>query len=368
MKRWMSLITIVMSLAPDGTFAAGEQQPFDWSVPAVNIPQADGYTGWINLVRVTGGLRADAVVGTWKVPGGDGSCSTYRLSDAWLNLWICEKQWISGKLAFQYEEGVDRFGDEPPPPGFGVDEAFVLVSDLLGSRFSLAAGYLLAPFGIYHDRWRFDSSFVSEPITSHLAESHCRAATVHVDAGRFGGAVCAFNGTSDEGKDTDYIDSLVMNAWYLNGSFFGGMSWLSDLAETDLALLGLNDPATADEGANPRGVHFFAALDKPFYFGHVEGVGALTAFSDDVLDLDGDGHGDQPLALNVELGYRPENNIQFVGRYEYANDAPAAPRHRYGLVTRLYYSGTSSVAIEYLHADLNPGREDTYSFQVGLVF
>lgn len=160
----------------------------------------------------------------------DVALATFELGiDAELN------ELVSGHVLLLWEEG-----DTEP---IDLDEGTITIGGSEDMPFSITAGKLYVPFG------RFNSHFVSDPITLELAETRESAVILGYAQGMIEIQIGAFNGDLNEEGDDDDVDDIVASVILSPiESLSFGVSWISDIGEAGGMEEGL---AEAVEGAEP---------------------------------------------------------------------------------------------------------------------
>jgi len=187
---------------------------------------------------------------------------------------------------------------------------------------------------------------VSDPLTLDLGETNDTAAVIALEGERWSLSLGAFNGGTDARGDDDQIDSLVAALEFEPSEELSfGLSYLSDLAESDIGLVA---DSTLYGSSTPAAAAFISATLGPFGF-EVEALGALEDFDQPLIGLS-DLTGDRPLAWNLEAVWMATDRTQFAARIEGANDFQG-DLMRYGVTGSCGIFENTVVALEYLYAD-----------------
>jgi len=250
-------------------------------------------------------------------------------------------------MIFLHEEGEEE--------SVVIDEAVLSLTcpgEHLGGTLSLDAGRMYLPFG------RFESRFISDPLTLELGETSDTALA-------FGWSrketvvlrIATFSGEADTVGDNDAIDAVAASLEIApaEGLAFGG-SWISDLAESDIALV-KDDPLLGNVyDASVEGAAAFLTFSAGPVSLTGEYVTALRSFERDVLVAartqiePGELTGRRPAAWNLELAYAPNERWEIAVKAEEAKDFMDDARRCGGVVSWGIYE-SAVVALEYMRAD-----------------
>ncbi|HHL40387.1 MAG TPA: LbtU family siderophore porin [Deltaproteobacteria bacterium] len=228
---------------------------------------------------------------------------------------------------------------------------------------SLTGGRMYLPFGVY------TSHFISDPMTLELGETRRSALLAayendlfEVSAAFFTGAV---DGAASGGGIDDFTAALTVTP--AAGVIVGG-AYISDLAETGADLTGL----AASGGAPARavaGYDLFLTAGTGALLFDAEYIGAASRFDPADLDADGDGRGDRPSALNVELAWNLREDLELAARYESSRELPSLPARQYGLDLTWRLRPNAALSVEYLHGRYRGGGDrDLVSTQLSIEF
>ena len=198
--------------------------------------------------------------------------------------------WVNAHVLFLYEDGMDH------PE---VDEALITIANLDKSPWLLATGRMYLPFG------NFKSNMVSDPLTLEIGETREEAVQVGYFADNFYASAFLFNGDANE-DGSSHIDDFGFNlgwAHQASDEHFGydvGVSWTSNLADSDSLQETITDPDDLQEKVSGIGLH--GLLDMGSLVLIAEYLSATESF--DVIDLAFDGDGAKPQSWNLEAGWR----------------------------------------------------------------
>jgi len=240
---------------------------------------------------------------------------------------------LTADLTLLFEEGEDE--------DFTVDEAFVTFEN---GPWSLQAGRLYLPFGVFH------TSLVSDPLTLGLGETRETALVGGWGNDLISVSGFVFNGESREaGRDDQIRDfGAALNLMPAEGMELG-VSFLSDLADTDAGLLeGVDNEFEDAVGAWSA----YAIVRQGPVELSAEVLSALRRFKAAELGVDDDGKGDKPLAWNLELAWTLRENWLLAARLE-GSDELFAPELQYGAAVSWGLLENSALALEYLHGEFD---------------
>jgi len=312
-----------------------------------------------NKLRLSGLLEVQASFA--KVEGGDES-SDLALATAQLEVEGFINESIAGHIIFLHEEGAEE--------SVVVDEAAITLfcpGKFCSGRFSLAAGKLYVPFG------RFNSFFISDPLTLELGETNNTilflgwAITDFVVL-----KVGTFSGDTDTAGSNNTIDSLVasLEVTPVKGVTFGA-SYISDIAESNIGLV-RDDPVLGNVYASSvPGASAFLSLSLGHFGLEGEYVAAIKRFERAVVAVGEELTGPRPQAWNLELAWIPDDRWQVALRGEGADDFQE-DLSRYGATVSYGLFRNTVVALEYLWGEhqgvQNDEREHALTAQLALEF
>jgi len=280
------------------------------------------------------------------VDGEEGDASDIALSELAVGVQYAPVEWLSAAALFLYEDGED---------GVAVDEAY---ADIGGSErvpvvFTVGRVYL--PIGAYCSTF-CSGVMCSDPLTQSLGEAQEDVLQASYDFGRVSVAAGIANGDVDEAGDDDTI-----NLYYavVEGkpaeAVTVGVTYTSNLADSDtLTALMPEEGVTEHVG----GLTGYVIYEAGALYGSVEYLTAVEAFSPADLDTDEDGSGDEPWALNLEVGYQVLSNLQLGARYGMADDLADLPEDQYGVVVNYAVFEGAILAFEYLHNEYAGGGDE----------
>lgn len=301
--------------------------------------------------------------GSYNDTEGENANSDLNLTTFEFSTEVAINDSIGGHVILLYEE-------DPEDESLKVDEVVISLrcpKPFMGQSLAFYGGKMYLPFG------KFNSTMVSDPITLELGETSDTAGVFAFEGELWNFSLGIFNGGTDASNDKDHLDSLVFALELTpveNLSF--GISWISDLAESDIELVA--DPAVYEASVAGASAFVSASLGA---FGFEGGIlAALDHFDAALVGLDtnGDGTpdtdltGERPLVWNVEVSWMPTNTLQLAIRYEKASDFQDDVT-RYGVAGSYGIFTNTVIALEYLHRDSkNDPNSDTATVQLAFEF
>jgi hypothetical protein len=220
--------------------------------------------------------------------------NSFDASTVELGLDIRATDWAAGHVLVKYEEDGDD--DE-----FIVDEATITLGNTEKFPLTLTAGKFYVPFG------NFETNMIQDPLTLEIGEINDSGAAIGFEANGFTAALYGYKGM-DETDDSDTMAYGVMAGYGYDKddlSLTGGLSWTSNIADSDGAIADAFDDAGLDaieETVNGFGVYVGAGFGPVSFIG--EYVTALDNFSQ--AEIEFLGQGAEPSAWNTELAYTTE--------------------------------------------------------------
>ena len=283
-------------------------------------------------ISISGLLEVELSAENTKFDGGDSTASSdLVLATAQLGFGIRFTDEVRGNIALLYEEDGD---------GIDVDEAAIDVdfAPVFGRL-----GRIYVPFGV------FNSHFVNSPMTQELGETRETALLLGYGHELISVSAFLFNGDAEklgeEDQLRDWGASLVLTP--AEGIELGG-SFLSDLADSDAELL-------SEYRSRVGGWSAFATVTRGTFGLSAEVLGAVDSFSVDDLDADGNGHGDQPLAWNLEFSWSLLDNMEVAARYEGSDEFAGFPERQYGIGASWSPWEYATLSLEYLRGEFDGG-------------
>lgn len=307
--------------------------------------------GWLDRVSTSGLLEVEAGYEKYK-PDASGETGTETsdivLATMELGLDARLNEYISGHVLFLWEE------DDTEP--VDLDEGFITIFGTERLPLYLLAGKYCVPFG------KFESYFISDPLTLELGETNQSAVMCGYHHGVFDINAGLFNGDVNKIGKKDHARSVFASAavslpedFHENLNLTAGVSYISNIADTS----GLSGRITdADGDGEPDGVSDYVAGISGFVsvgiaervFCVAEIVSALDKFNEGELGF-ADGKR-RPKAWNLEIAYVSESNMGAGLKYEGADDCGYfLSKSGYGGIIFWYPFEKTYVGLEYLNQD-----------------
>ena len=279
------------------------------------------------------------------IDGEEDSTSDVALAELALGVEYAPVAWLSANVVFLYEDGAD---------GVEVDEAYASIGGSEAMPVVFTAGRLYLPTGAYTSTF-CSGVFCSDPLTQSLGEAQEDVLQASYDFGVAQVAAGVANGDVNEvGDDAINLFYAVVEAKPAE-AFTVGVAYTSNLADSDtLTELMPEDGVAQDVG----GLTGYVIYESGAFYGSVEYLTAAEAFSPADLDADEDGSGDQPWALNVELGYMVQPSLQLGARYATTGELADLPEDQYGVVANYEVFDGAVLSLEYLHNELAGGGDE----------
>ena len=256
---------------------------------------------------------------------------------------------VKGRLFFLWEE----------EGHVEVDQGIITIDGADVMPLYVDFGKMYLPFG------RFESHFISDPLTLELGETNESAVVAGFRDDLMELSVGTFNGDINKTGEHDRIDNYVASAVFTlpettesDLNLTAGISWLSNIANSG----GLHDAmeeAAEDAGANPGEVttkhHIngfnafinFSFLDR-FCF-NAEYVGAMDNIHVNAENL-GSVSVAKPEAWTIELACDVNDSLNLAVCYEGSDNCDEfLPRKQFGGVASYELFKHTSVAFEYLY-------------------
>lgn len=287
----------------------------------------------------------------WDNVEGDKKTSDQQLATVELSADVDINENIAGHLTMLWEDdGSDNVG---------VDQAVIFLRHPVpfwSHYVTFGGGKMYLPFG------KYTSSFISDPLTLELGESNNTAAVFGLQGDLLRLHIGAFNGDVDT-QDDDRIDSWVasLELTPTQGLTFG-ISYLSDLAESDIELV-QNNMYRSSVAAG--GAYLSWQLGEINLM--AEYIAALEHFAPEMVGAGEDLSGEKPLAWNVEMAWEPTGRWQVALKAEGADDFQNDLKRYGGVVSRGLFRNTV-LGLEYLYGEDNENESHTLMAQLALVF
>lgn len=302
-------------------------------------------------LSLSGLVEAEMVVSQEKKADGTKTKSSdLALATAQLNVDAKLNQYVSGHLAFLYEEGG---GDDT----IVIDEAFVSLTASDDTPVYAKVGRLYVPFG------RFESHFISDPGTLVLGETNDTAVVAGYanDIAEF--KVGGFKGKVKEAGKSDHINSAVASAVFFvpttnedELSLSGGVSYLSNLATSDsLEAETVGDVADMVGGWS---VFFSFAYADSFFF-DAEYLGAVKDFAAADFSFT-DLENRRPEAWNLEAAILVCEGGEVALRYGGSDETGTfLSQDEYGAALLYRFFDSTSFTVEYLYQQFQDASDNS---------
>lgn len=255
------------------------------------------------------------------------------------------------------------------------DEAIVTIGNTEKFPLFLAAGLLYAPFGVQTTHLPGDPALLG-PLTLNLGESQREAVAVGASFGGLTATVYGLRGHWDANLNIDNNEDSEIGTYgadlrYEMASDNGpellvGVSYLSNVAESDLAVETLtNPPFLVTELADDyKGAAAYFQFGIAGFFFDVEYMTAL----DEITELGGL----EPAAWNAEVGYGTEN-LELVFQYAGTEDLDTLlPEKRIGVGVNWEVVDKTTVSLAYFTDEFygldDKDTQDTLVAVVGVEF
>ncbi len=317
--------------------------------------------GWAEKVQLSGVVEIESTAE--RLDDGAGrveSSSDLVLATAQVNLEARPAENVTSRLVILYEDGED----------LAVDEAVVGFSGPESMPLYLNLGKMYLPFG------RFESHFVSDPLTLELGETGEVAVVAGWSNSLFDLSLGAFNGDVEEAGEEDHIDGFVASGVFslpadtIPGfGFEAGVSYITSLADSD----GLEGEVVSNLTERVGGASVFAhaTFGESFTLG-AEYLGAFSSFGPGELAVETFPQPGRysPRAWNLEAAWALLPAWELAVRYAGSHGAGLLlPERQYGVALLWAMGDTVSWGVEYLHGDWeDDSRSDGLTLQMALGF
>lgn len=263
---------------------------------------------------------------------------------------------VKGHILLLFEEGGTPLD---------VDEGTITLTAPYGLTTTLGKFYL--PFG------NFNSHFITDPQTLELGEINESAVMLGYATGPIEVSVGAFNGDvhkgpaggSDDENIEDWFASVTVTP---NENITFGVSYISDLADTDFDILG-GGPYTEKDDVDGISA-FISATFGPITI-DAEYLGALDDFAVADLDLDLDGKGDEPTTFNLEVAFAVSDRLEVAAKVEGNDEFFGLPDEVFGVAASYELFEHTALTVEWLTGEYDTvaGEEVTIvGAQLGIEF
>lgn len=287
----------------------------------------------------------------------EGGTSDVALAELALGVEYSPTDWLSFSVTLIYEDGDDGVSVDQAIAGLGGTETMPVV-------FTVGRTYL--PIGEYSSVY-CPGLFCSDPLTQSLSEAQEDVLQASYDFGVGWAAVGVANGDVDEvGADDDIgLYYAVVELRPVEGLTVA-VAYTSNLADSDELTDLVPEQGITDEVA---GFAAYVIYENGPFYGQVGYVSALDSFAAGDLDGDEDGSGDEPEALNIEVGYEVLADLRIGVRYATSEEFAGFAQDQYGLTVNYALLEGALLSLEYLHSELADDSEaDTVTGRFMLEF
>lgn len=280
---------------------------------------------------------------------GDNEASDFTLATVELALVAPLSDWFTVNLFGLYEQN-----DTP----LEIDEVTLTIAHTASYSLSLTLGQMYVPFG------SFQTHLVSDPFTLELGEARETALLLGFENKGLQAAVWLFNGDLDDASGEERTKGGAWLGYVLGDEeqvWSAALSVTSDLADSDGIAGALEEAGIVRLRDEVAGLGLSVGFHNRFVSLIGEYVAALDRF--EPSDLAHNGHGAEPSASNLELGYHFE-----LGGYPFTS-AVGYQRTREALVLGLPESrwavGFSVVLMEQVGLGIEWAQDRDYGSTVG---
>jgi hypothetical protein len=164
--------------------------------------KAGGGSSWSDKISISGLVEVEAS-STENQAGNMAALangSDINLATAELSIDAQVNPWVSANVTLLYEDD--------GATALNVDTATITIGNSDASPFSLTAGQMTLPFGVY------DTNILSDPLTLELAETADTTVMVALEMNGISADVYAFNGTSNKEGSNNTVDQFGFNLGY----------------------------------------------------------------------------------------------------------------------------------------------------------
>jgi hypothetical protein len=272
--------------------------------------------------------------------------SDVALSELTLGVEYAPADWLSAAAVLIYEDGAG---------GVEVDEAYAAVGGTESLPLVLTVGRLYLPLGAYCSE-HCSGVLCTDSLTQALSEAQedVVQVTYLLDVAVLTAGVA--NGDVDQAGEDDVINTFygAVEVAPIEGLVVGA-ACTSNLADSDELTGLMPEDGVVDQVA---AVSVYAICRFGRFYGQAEYVAALDDFAAADLDADEDGRGDQPQAINIELGYDLLEDLQIGARCAATEEFGAFPETQYGVVANYAIFEGAVLALEVLRNELPGGGEE----------
>lgn len=263
---------------------------------------------------------------------------------------------VSGHVLLLWEE------DDTEP--LDLDEGYITLGNTENLPLFLAVGKMYVPFGAFH------SHFVSDATTLELGETGDSAVVIGYESEIVQVSACIFNGEFDANAEDQMDDFAAALTITPNESVEIGVSWISDIGESEGLSEGLAESTDASsESALPydsvAGVSVYAHATVGSLTLDAEYVGATGEFNAGLVEE----ASARPAAWNAEVAFGVTEAAGIAVRCEGSHEFPDMPEIQYGVAGVYGLTDNMTLTLEYLHGKFAQDEDrDLVTAQLGLQF
>ncbi len=317
--------------------------------------------GWSDRINISGLIEVEAGFESMDYDDpalDDETSSDVVLATMELGVDAAIAKHVGGHLLFLWEE------DDTEP--VDLDEGFITLDGEDVVPMYLNAGKMYVPFG------RYESHFISDPLTLEIGETNESALRVGYANDWVEICLAAFNGDVDKAGDDDRIDdyvAAVVVSPQLGFEDFGltaGLSYISNIGDSD----GLEGETPGQLEDNVPGLGGFVSVAfQDRFFMEGEFVTATDHFQAGELSFD-NGEQAEPETWNLEAAFLATDDLEVALRYEGSSDlGDFLPEKRYGAALAYALFENTTLAVEYLRGSFeNNDEADVLTTQLGIEF
>jgi len=241
---------------------------------------------------------------------------------------------IKASLFFLYEEDATEFD---------VDQGIITIDGADVVPLYVDLGKMYIPFG------RFESHFISDPLTLELGETNESAVVGGFRNNLLELSVGAFNGDIDDDRIDNYLASAVFTlpeTTVPDLNLTAGISWVSNIVDSDGLQEMVEEEATIKNHIDGFNTFLIVSFLDRFFF-NAEYIGAMENIE---METIGEDESFKPEAWTIELACDVTDSLNLAVCYEGSDDCgDFLPRKQIGGVVSYELFENTSVAFEYLY-------------------
>jgi len=294
--------------------------------------------GWFQSVELGGVVE---IAAGYTDPATGDSASDIVVATAEIGIGAKINNWVTGEITLLYEED---------DTDLKVDVAMISIADPKGP-WIVSAGQQYVPFGTY------ETNLVSDPLTLEIGETRETAVLAGMDRNGLRGGVYIFNGDLEKDGDIAIGAFAGYRGDYEDAALTLNMGYISDIGNSDNLQQTIKENIDANstdyEGEVPGATVDLTLTVGPFVL-ITEYTTATDSFHSNELEFNGKGA--KPSALNVEAGY----NFKLAGKdatvaiaYQETSEAVALglPEMRVAAAFSVGVMENTTLSLEWAHDD-----------------